>query len=40
MFDSTVAVFGKAEYDVTAQVLKEMGVDPKYAKGREKDEGK
>ena len=36
VFDSTVAVFGKAEYDVTAQVLKEMGVDPQ--KAAEKDE--
>ena len=36
VFDSTVAVFGKKEYDVTDLVLKEMGVDPQ--KAAEKDE--
>ena len=37
VFDSTVAVFGKAEYDVTDQVLKEMGVDPQKASEKEED---
>ena len=28
------------DYSVTDGILKAMGIDPKYAKGREKDEGK
>ena len=36
--DSNAAVFSRSEADVTDAMLKEMGVDPKDAKGR--DEGK
>ena len=36
--DSTAVPFAKPEYDVTNEMLKELGVDPKEAKGR--DEGK
>ena len=38
VFDQQAAPYAKAAYDVTDQVLKAMGVDPKDAKGR--DEGK
>ena len=38
--ESTVTAFAKKSLDVTDSLLKEMGIDPKYAKGREKDEGK
>ena len=38
--ESTVTVFAKKSLDVTDSILKEMGIDPKYAKGREKDESK
>ena len=38
--ESTVTAFAKKSLDVTDGILKAMGVDPKYAKGREKDEGK
>lgn len=40
ILDSTSAIFSKAEFDVTDDVLKEMGVDPKKAKGKEDDESK
>ena len=40
IIESTVTAFAKKSLDVTDGILKEMGVDPKYAKGREKDEGK
>ena len=36
--DSNAVPFAKPEYDVTNEMLKELGVDPKEAKGR--DEGK
>ena len=38
VFDRQAAPYAKPAYDVTDQVLKAMGVDPKDAKGR--DEGK
>ena len=38
IYDSNAVPFAKSEYDVTNEMLKEMGVDPKDAKGR--DEGK
>ena len=38
--ESTVTAFAKKSFDVTDGILKEMGIDPKYAKGRGKDEGK
>ena len=40
IIESTVTAFAKKSLDVTDGILKAMGVDPKYAKGREKDEGK
>ena len=40
IIESTVTAFAKKSFDVTDGILKEMGIDPKYAKGREKDEGK
>ena len=38
IFDSNAAAYGKPAYDVTDEMLKALGVDPKEAKGR--DEGK
>lgn len=39
--ESTVTAFAKKSLDVTDELLKAMGVDPKKAKGRkDKDEGK
>lgn len=38
ILDRTAAPFAKAKYDVTDEMLQEMGVEPKNAKGR--DEGK
>ena len=38
IFDSNATTYAKASYNVTDAILKEMGVDPKNAKG--KDEGK
>ena len=40
IIESTVTAFAKKSLDVTDGILKKMGIDPKYAKGREKDEGK
>ena len=41
IIESTVTAFAKKSFDVTDGILKEMRVDPKYAKGRAKDdEGK
>ena len=41
IIESTVTAFAKKSFDVTDGILKEMGIDPKYAKGRAKDdEGK
>ena len=40
IIESTVTAFAKKSLDVTDDILKEMGIDPKYAKGREKNEGK
>ena len=40
IIESTVTAFAKKSLDVTDGILKAMGVDPKYAKGKEKDEGK
>lgn len=40
ILESTVAIFAKPEFDVTDDVLKEMGVDPKTAKRGTEDEGK
>ena len=40
IIESTVTAFAKKSFDVTDGILKAMGIDPKYAKGREKDEGK
>lgn len=38
IYDATAVPYAKPEYDVTNEMLKELGVDPKDAKGR--DEGK
>ena len=38
IFDSNATTYAKPSYNVTDAILKEMGVDPKNAKG--KDEGK
>ena len=38
IFDSNATAYAKKSYDVTGEILKAMGVDPKDAKGR--DEGK
>ncbi len=38
--DASAAIFASDELDVTDGVLKEMGVDPKEARSKEKDEGK
>ena len=38
IYDSNAVPFAKSEYDVTDAMLKELGVDPKDARGR--DEGK
>ena len=38
VFDASAAAYAKKDFDVTDQMLKEMGVDPKTAKGA--DEGK
>ena len=40
IIESTVTAFAKKSLDVTDGILKAMGVDPKHAKGKEKDEGK
>ena len=40
IFDSNAAPFAKKSFDVSDEILKGMGVDPKEAKGKEKDEGK
>ncbi len=40
IIESTVTAFAKKSLDVTDGILKEMGIDPKYAKGRGKDESK
>ena len=40
ILDVNAAPYSKASYNVTDALLKEMGVDPKTARGREKDEGK
>ena len=38
IYDATAVPYAKPEYDVTNEMLKELGIDPKDAKGR--DEGK
>jgi len=38
--DSAAAIFATKDLDVTDQILKSMGVDPKDARAKEKDEGK
>ena len=38
--DSSAAIFATKDMDVTDAVLKDMGVDPKEARSKEKDEGK
>ena len=38
--ESTVTAFAKKSLDVTDGILKAMGVDPKNAKGRDKNESK
>ena len=40
IIESTVTAFAKKSFDVTDEILTDMGIDPKDAKGREKDEGK
>ena len=40
IIESTVTAFAKKSLDVTDGIPKAMGVDPKHAKGKEKDEGK
>ena len=40
VIDASAAIFSKKSYDVTPQVLKAMGVDPKAAAAKEKNEGK
>ena len=38
--DASAAIFSSKDMDVTDAVLKEMGVDPKEARAKEKNEGK
>jgi len=38
--DASAAIFATKDLDVTDEVLKSMGVDPKAARAKEKDEGK
>jgi len=40
ILDVNAAVFATKDFDVTDAVLKEMGVDPAKAKGKDADEGK
>ena len=40
ILESTVTAFAKKSLDVTDGILKAMGVDPKNAKGRDKNESK
>ena len=40
IFDAGAAPYAKKSFDVSNEILKAMGVDPKDAKGKEKDEGK
>lgn len=38
--DSAAALYARKSFDVTDQILKDMGVDPKAAKAKESDESK
>ena len=40
ILDTNVVAYSKDSYDVTNELLKEMGVDPAKAKGKDKNEGK
>ena len=40
ILDANAAAYAAASFDVTDAMLKDLGVDPKDAKGREQDEGK
>lgn len=40
ILDANAAVYSKDSFDVTDSILREMGVDPKKAKGKGSDEGK
>ncbi len=40
VLDTSAALFAAKSYDITDEILKEMGVDPKAARAKEKDEGK
>jgi len=40
ILDSNAAPYAKTSYDISDEILKDMGVNPKDAKGKEKDEGK
>ena len=40
ILDTNVVAYSKESYDVTNDLLKEMGVDPAKAKGKDKNEGK
>ena len=40
VLDTNVVAYSKESYDVTNDLLKDMGVDPAKAKGKDKNEGK
>ncbi len=40
VLDSSAAIYSDKDMDVTDAVLEEMGVDPKAARAKEKNEGK
>lgn len=40
VMDASAALYSKKSFDVTDAILKDMGVDPKAAKAKEKDESK
>ena len=40
VLDDSAALYAKESLDVTDEILKDMGVDPKKAKGRDDDESK
>ncbi len=40
ILDNAAAIYAKASFDVTDDILKSMGVDPKAAKAKEQDESK
>ena len=40
VMDSAAALWAKSDLDVTDEILKDMNVDPKAARAKDKDEGK